>query len=148
MLSLVVPVWGCSPWAPTSPAPTLVTEGSGVSAVALAGGLAPWGEAAVAMDTGPVVTGVRRLGRLVAEGTLVALVALAAVGEGVEGQAQPMHTPVGTQHCQAHASTATTCMAHQHRAWRGSAPAWHQHSIAQGTATVRHCYGTSLVTTT
>lgn len=85
---------------PTSSAPTLVTEGSGVAIVALAGGLATWGEVAVAMDTGLVAAGVGGLVRLVAEGALVALMALATVGEGVKGQAKPVHTPVGTRCCQ------------------------------------------------
>lgn len=37
---------------------------------------------------------------------------------------------------------ATACMAHQHRAWHSSSPAWHQHSIAPGPA--RHCHGTGM----
>lgn len=78
----------------------MVTEGSGVAIVALAGGLATWGEVAVAMDTGLAAAGIGWFGRLVAECALVALMALAAVGEGVEGQAQPVHTPVGTRCCQ------------------------------------------------
>lgn len=68
--------------------------------MALAGGLATWGEVAVAMDTGLVAAGVGWLGRLVAERALVALVALATVGEGIKGQTKPMHTPVGTRCCQ------------------------------------------------
>lgn len=92
---------------------TLVTEGSGVAIMALTGGLATWGEVAVAVDTGLVAAGVGRLGRLVAESSLVALMALAAVGEGVEGQAQPVHTPVGTQCCQ-ELLVAPAHTAHQH----------------------------------
>ena len=92
----------------------------------------------MAVDAGLAVAGVGGLGRLVAQGTLVALAALAAVGEGVEGQAQPVHAPAGTRCRQALL------------AWHGTthsppAPArrQHQRSIAPGPATalVRHSHG-------
>lgn len=73
----------------------------------------------MAVDAGLAAAGIGWLSRLVAEGALVALVALAAVGEGVEGQAQPVHAPAGTRRCQAHTGMAqlsakTGCTAHQH----------------------------------
>lgn len=123
--------------------PTLVAEGSGVATVALASGLATRGEAAVAVAAGLVVAGVRRLSGLVAEGTLVALVALAAVGEGVEGQAQPVHAPVGTRCCQAPAGTAR----HKHAqpTSTGMAPAQAQYHTETGMALVLHSHcGTAL----
>lgn len=81
---------------PTTLQPTLVTEGPAVAAMALTYGLAAWGEAAAAVVAGQEAAGVGRCAGLVAQGTLVALVALAAVGEGVEGQAEPVHAPVGS----------------------------------------------------
>lgn len=85
--------------------------------MALTGGLATWGEVAVAMDTGLVAAGVGWFGRLIAECALVALMALATVGEGIKGQAKPMHTPVGTRCCQdllAWHGEAPACTAHQY----------------------------------
>lgn len=79
------------------------------------------------MDTGLVAAGVGWLGRLVAERALVALMALAAVGEGIKGQAQPVHTPVGTHCCQ-------------------DLLAWHQHadpiSTERGRALHQRCTAT------
>lgn len=102
---------------PTALLPTLVAEGAAVAAVTLAYGLAARGEAAAAVVAEQETAGVGRCAGLVAQGTLVALVALAAVGEGVEGQAEPVHTPVGSHSHQVsdtgHSSACTVVYQHQ-----------------------------------
>ena len=102
----------------------------------------------MAVDARLATAGVGRLGGLVAERALVALVALAAVGEGIEGQAQPVHAPAGTQRRQASAGmaqpgTSTHSPPALSTAWlsTGTAPAPAQYCTGTGMALPRHGTG-------